>query len=139
MDGNAYLTAAAIGHFAYEILQTEIDAKVWGNTSKGLFAVTDKKRILFISGLRFKGPLTININGKLPAHQILAHETQLLLFPNQIRIIESGLEIRIKLQTQVWTLTILNKMDFNLAAFINRSKLIRCEMVNQLSNLVSNF
>jgi len=139
MDDNEYLTAAAIGHFAYEILQTETDAKVCGNTSKGLFAVTDKKRILFISGLRFKGPLTININGELCAHQTFASGAHLLLSPNQIRFIQSGLEIRIKPQTQVWTPKILNKMDFNPAAFINRSKLIECEMNSQLSNNKSGF
>ena len=139
MDDNSYLTAVAIGHFASEILQTEMDAKVCGNTSKGLFAVTDNNRVLFISDQRFKGPLTINVNGELFAHQTLAHETQLLLSSNQIRFIQSGLEIRIKPQTQVWTPTILNKMDFNLEAFINRSKLIRREMVSKLSNNKSGF
>ncbi len=62
MDDTSYLTAAAIGHVAHEILQTETHANGWGNTSKGLFAVTDNENVLFISHQTFKGPLTIIIN-----------------------------------------------------------------------------
>ena len=79
MDDNGYLTAAAIGHAAHEILRTETGANVCGNTSKGLFAVTDNKKVLFISHQTFKGPLTINIKGELPAYQTLSHNTHLLL------------------------------------------------------------
>ena len=139
MDDYGYVTAVAIGHVAHEILQTETNANVCGNTSKGLFAVTDKKRLLFVSHQKFKGPLTINVNGKLPAHQALSNETHLLLSPDRIKLNQSALEIRINPQTQVWAPIILNKLNFNLEAFINRSKLIGREMINQLTNQESDF
>lgn len=139
MDDNGYLTAAAIGHIAHETLQTETHAKIWGNTSKGFFAITDNNRVLFISHQTFKGPLTININGKIPPHQALSHDTHLLLFPNQIRFSQSALEIRINQKTHIWTPMILNKLDINLEALITRSNLIKREMISQLSNNKSNF
>jgi len=134
MDDNWLLTAAAIGHIAHETLQAETHANVFGNTSKGLFAVTDEKRFLFISHQKFKGPLTINTNEKLPASQTLSRETHLLLFPNKIKFVQSAREIRINPQTHTWVPLTLNKMDFNLDAFITRSNLIRREMITQLSN-----
>jgi len=133
MDDNGFLTAAAIGHVAQEILQIETNANICGNTSKGLFGATDNKKILFISRQTFKGPLTINTNEKLPARQILSHDTPLLLSPDRIRFIQSALEIKISPQTYVWTPMILKKLDFNLEAFIIRSELIRHEMITQLS------
>ncbi len=139
MVDNGAITAAAIGHVAYEILQNEINANVCGNTSKGLFAVTDKKRILFISHQKFKGPLTVNINENLPAHQALSNNGYLLLSPNRIKFIQPAMEIKINSQTHVWTPLILNKVDFNLEAFINRSRLIDREMIRQLSDNESDF
>jgi len=47
MDDNRYLTAVAIGQAAYEILQTETGAKVWGNTSKGVFVVSRHTPLTF--------------------------------------------------------------------------------------------
>jgi len=135
MDDNGYLTAAAIGHVAHEILRTETSANVCGNTSKGLFAVTDNKKVLFISHQTFKGPFTININEKIPAGEAISHNnTHLLLSPDQIRFSQSALEIRINPQTHVWFPVILHKLDFNLEAFINRSDQIRREMISQFSN-----
>lgn len=134
MDDNGFLTAAAIGHIAHGTLQTETGANICGITSKGLFAVTDKGKILFISRQTFKGPLTININGKLPAHQALSKEKHLLLSPDRIRFIQSALEIRISPQAHIWYPMILNKPDFNLEVFITRSELIGREMITQLSN-----
>ena len=134
MDDNGFLTAAAIGHIAHEILQTETNANGCGNTSKGLFVVTDKNRILFISHQTFKGPLTINLNGVLSTHQALSPDTHLQLSPDRIRFINSALEIRINPQTHVWSPVILNKLDFNLEAFTNRSDQIGREMIRQFSN-----
>jgi len=81
MDDNGYLTAVAIGHVAYETLQTETDANGWGNTSKGFFAVTDNKKVLFISRQTFERPLTINTIEELPARQTFSYDTHLLLSP----------------------------------------------------------
>lgn len=134
MDDNGYLTAAAIGHVAHETLKTETYANVWGHTSKGFFAVTGNKMVLFISHQTFKGPLTININVKIPSRQALSHDTHLLLSPNQIRFSQSALEIRINPQTHIWTPMILNKLDFNLEALIIRSDLIERKLITQLSN-----
>ena len=140
MDDNGYLTTNAIGHAAHEILQTETNANGCGNTSKGLFAVTDNKRILFISHQTFRGPFTININEKIPARQAISHDnTHLLLSPDQIRFSQSALEIRINPQTHIWFPMILNKLDFNLETFINRCKLIEREMISQLTNQESDF
>ena len=135
MDDNGYLTVAAIGHVAHEILRTETGANVCGNTSKGLFAVTDNKRILFISHQTFRGPFTININEKIPARQAISHDnTHLLLSPDQIKFSQSALEIRVNPHTHLWSPLNLHKLDFNLEAFITRSKLIGREIISQLSN-----
>jgi hypothetical protein len=134
MNDTNYFTAAAIGHAAHETLQTESHANICGNTSKGFFAITDNKKILFISHQTFKGPLTINTIKKLPARQTLSHDTHLLLSPDRIRFVQSDLEIRINPQTRVWFPIILNKLDFNLEAFITRSDQIGREMITQLPN-----
>lgn len=134
MDDAIYLTAAAIGHVAHETLQAETDANGLGNTSKGFFAITDNKKVLFISSQPFKGPLTINTNEKLPALQTLSHNTHILLSPDRIRFIQSDLEIRISPQTCVWSPMIQNKLDFNLEAFITRINVIERKMITQLSN-----
>ena len=139
MDENEYLSAAAIGHCAHEILHTEADAIVWGDTSKGLFAVTDNKKVLFITQQPFKGPLTVNIIEKLPGHPANPHGKRILLSPDQIRFNQSGLKIRINAHTHVWTPKVLNKMNFDINAFIERSELIECEMIDHLSSRASDF
>ena len=134
MDDNSFLAAGAIGHFAHDILRSEKQVNICGNTSKGLFAVTDKKRILFITHLTFKGPFTINIDEKIPAHYPISLKANLLLSPDRIKFNDSGFEIRINPQTRLWTPEPLDKLDFNLPAFYDRTEQIKQEMMSQLSS-----
>lgn len=134
MNSNGHLSATAIGHVAHETLRTETDAYGCGNTSKGFFAITDNKKVLFISSQPFKGPLTINTNEKSPALQTLSHDTHILLSQDRIRFIQSDLEIRISPQTYVWSPAIQNKLGFNLDEFITRINVIEREMITQFSN-----
>jgi len=134
MKGNGYLTATSIGHVANEILQTKTEANGWGNTSKGFFAITDNKKVLFISHQPFKGPFTINTNGEFPALQTLSHDSHLLLSPYKIKFIQPDLEVRISPETTVWCPPITNKLDFDLESFIIRGNLIKQKMITHFSN-----
>ena len=134
MEGIVSLTAASIGHAVFEFLKTEKNAIAWGETSKGLFVVTENKKIIFITDHTFKGPLTVNVIEKLPAYQTFSRETHILLSSSQIRFFESGLNIRITPQTSVWTPIILDMKVFDRTVTINRSKLIGRELSNHLSN-----
>ena len=51
----------SIGHIAWKTLNTNKEAAVLGITSKGVFAATPDKNVLYFSGEEFRGPLTVNL------------------------------------------------------------------------------
>ena len=62
--------AVTVGYLAYQAVSEERSARVVGSTSRGIFLLTPKKRILFITGETYRSPLTINVfelSGKFDA------------------------------------------------------------------------
>jgi len=58
------MTATGIGRVAAQVAAHGGDAQVIGVTSRGIFLALDR-RVLFISFERWRGPLTINVDGPL--------------------------------------------------------------------------
>jgi hypothetical protein len=138
MNDHPYVNVKAIGHCARKILQTEKEATVWGHTSKGIFAITTNKKVLFISHHPFRGPLTVNINEEAHTIQAITPNTHIQLFPDQIRFIPSGLSIGFNAHTPIWTSIVQDIAGIDLDACIHRSKEIGDELSNQLSSLETN-
>ena len=134
MDDHPNLFAATIGHCAQDILQSGSDATIWGQTSKGVFAVTKSKKVLFLSQKKYRGPLTINLsNGTFPVGTF-STGTRLNLSPDQIRFIPSDLKIEIHLYTSIWNPKVNKFTGFELDAFIFRSKEFFLELNQKFSN-----
>jgi len=55
------LHAAFVGHLATEIIAEGAAANVIGNTSRGIFLLTPRQRVIFLSYETFRGPLTVNL------------------------------------------------------------------------------
>lgn len=131
MNNQVCLPAAAAGCCAYDTLNHEAHASVCGNTSKGIFAVTASKKVLFITPLPFKGPLTINTHEDISAYLENTRDDYILLSPRRIEFHPSGLQILINSRTQIWTPPHLDMMDFDLKALINRCRQIAKEFPSQ--------
>lgn len=135
MDEKSCLNANTIGYLAHEILHTEQNSKVCGITSKGIFAVTENRSILFISNESYKGPFTINLNEKIPVLYQIPLNTDLLLSPHRISFSKSGLEIIIDPRLSVWNPVIQIRSDIDLQALKDRSVQIH----KRLSSLDQNY
>jgi len=128
------IQALAIGHAARNVLHEETQAYTCGNTSKGIFALTDNKRILFITHLPYNGPLTINTERKIRGIDHIAQNTRLIFSDKTILFAQSALEITVTRNTSVWKPTPLTTSDFNRDEFSERVK----EMDQRLSNFLAN-
>ena len=89
-----------IGHCAYDALCQKCTATVLGCTSKGVFLLNDKKRVLFISNEKFCGPLTINLSTELALqdHVSVGEEVEL----GESRVDLSQLTIWIEKSVHIW-------------------------------------
>ncbi|MCJ7695337.1 MAG: DUF2877 domain-containing protein [Anaerolineaceae bacterium] len=133
------INAVAVGHIAKQTLEKESSAKIWGHTSRGMFALTGNKGILFISGQKHKGPLTINIHENILETPIQIDEMQLILTPALIRCPQINYEIRIGPQTPIWNPTLPKKLNLNPGLLLKRSKLLEDQLNNQYPNKRSGF
>lgn len=131
---SAPINASAIGHIAMQTLQTESSAKIWGHTSKGLFAVTENKKTLFITDQKPKGPLTINICSTIPDNQICKVEMQLQLAPAMIGWPHTDFIIELEPDTPIWNPTFADKLHLNIDLLLKRGKLLEDQMNNQYQN-----
>lgn len=124
--------ARSIGHVAHQILQVEDSAKICGCTSKGIFAVTQGKKILFFTHLPYKGPLTINIDQFLSSSPTLL-DTQVFLSESTINFDELSLEISIKQDCFLWEPDKLSVRDFTINDFTHRYQILEHELATYLS------
>lgn len=85
------IQALAIGHAARDVLHEETKAYICGNTSKGIYALSENKYILFITHLSYKGPFTINLKREIPGINQITHNTRLILSDNTILFDQSAL------------------------------------------------
>lgn len=60
------MKALSLGSTARQIIARRPQAHLLGVTSKGVFASTISGEVLFLSGERYRGPLTLNLEGPLP-------------------------------------------------------------------------
>ena len=131
---NNRIQALAIGHAARNVLHEETQAYTCGNTSKGIFALTDNKRLLFITHLPYNGPFTTNTERKILGIDQITHHTRLLLSKDAILFDQSALEITITRNISIWKPTPLTTSDFNPNGFVDRYKEINQRLSKHLAN-----
>ncbi len=77
-------TITSIGNIAYNILTTKNEFIFFGQTSKGIFLLSDQNNIIFISIESFKGPYTINCTNLQNNIPICSKETNIFTTNEQI-------------------------------------------------------
>lgn len=82
-----------IGKPAQFILDGNGTLRVTGVTSRGVFLTGGEAQIVFLSGERYRGPLTLNVAGDLRPLQALAPGGAVQVCGRDLRVPGSGLEI----------------------------------------------
>ena len=96
------LQTSFVGHFAADILKEHQDATVIGTTSRGIFLLTSRQRVIFLSYETYRGPLTINLEIQ-PDQPLPVFNGQVtILQPDEIAMADLGVHILLD-QARVWT------------------------------------
>lgn len=102
MESIRRITAHTIGHIASETLSKQSKASICGVTSKGIFAITPSRDILFFTDQPYRGPLTINLHEGLSSLQSLSPNSPLSLSSNKVFFNRKQIEIQILAKSQIW-------------------------------------
>ncbi len=95
------LQATSVGHLAADILKDNPTANVIGTTSRGIFLLTPKQRVVFLSYETFCGPLTINL-GIQPGQTLPVSNGQVAnLQQDEITVADLGVHVLLD-QAQSW-------------------------------------
>ena len=127
------ITALTVGHFAHAILSSETSAEICGQTSKGVFAVTNCKKVFFISHLPYSGPLTINLQNSPSILELIHPDSKLTLSKTVINFDHPPLEILLSPGIEIWSPASLDKKKFDLKAFTNHFTVLESEFLKQFS------
>jgi hypothetical protein len=121
MGNDVSPSISSIGHLAYETLSTSQRARVSGITSKGIFAITGQRRVIFFSTERYKGPLTANLSHTIPDQQSIIIDSRLSFSPSQVRFDHSGFVLKIDSQINIWKPEIQIRPDTDLQVLKDRA------------------
>ena len=91
-----------MGYLAFRAANSESKAEVIGSTSSGLFLLTPRQRVIFLSHQPFRSPLTITVTVPVDKLKEAHPGMPALLSPERIGIPEVGLEIELS-GCQAWT------------------------------------
>jgi hypothetical protein len=111
------LQASFIGHLAADILREHQDATVIGTTSRGIFLLTQRQRMIFLSYENFRGPLTVNLEIQPDQPLPVFNGQAAALLPDEIALPDLGVHILLD-QAQNWlppsppaTILVLHQID----------------------------
>jgi len=96
------ITAHTIGHIANETLSKQSKASICGATSKGIFAISPSRDILFFTDQPYRGPLTINLHEGLSSLQSITQNSSLSLSSKQVFFNQEQIEIHILAKAKIW-------------------------------------
>lgn len=88
--------AISLGGVAFESLSTGRGARIMGTTSRGVFLQTDGTWLVFLSWEPWRGPLTVNLDGRLEALDV---RDPVLLESGEIRLGQHRILLPIR---EVW-------------------------------------
>jgi len=113
------------GHAAAESLKTARSAQTLTQTSNGLFLLTDKNEILFLTSARQRGPLTINVDRKLPENADMKPGCIFQIHPECIWSRAARMEFIFTSRTSIWQpgLSPIEGIDSTL--FFTRCKMLK--------------
>ena len=83
----------SIGNLANQILQSQPQLTFFGQTSKGIFLLSNQNKILFISAEKYQGPYTININLKTSSLPACTKQTTITAQKDQINFVSPTFQI----------------------------------------------
>ena len=89
-------TALSIGYLAFQAINEEKTARVIGSTSRGIFLLTPKKRVIFISNQPFRSPLTIAFQEPLIQNNLVEPGMPVDFTQGRIEIPEAKLFLDVK-------------------------------------------
>jgi len=92
---NSTITITHLGSFAHKILQQETKGIVTGISSRGIFLQPEDDLTLFLSREKFKGPLTINLDGELSSLQNIQAQTPIIFRPSAINFPDENLTLNL--------------------------------------------
>ena len=131
------INATTLGHVAFKILQTETSAKIFGISSKGMYAITKDSGVLFISRLSSRGPLTINISEDMPISKNA--DAGLQLSPTRVGCPQLDFEIWIKPNTPIWHPSLPGRQHTDTDHLFKRGKVLEDQMSYQYPDKLSCF
>ncbi len=85
----------SIGYLVYQAINEEQTARVIGSTSRGIFLLTPKKRVIFISNHPYRSPLTITLQEPALYYDIVKPGMPVDISPGGIEIPEARLFIKL--------------------------------------------
>jgi len=91
-----------IGLAAYESLKTSQRLKVLTRISSGIFLTTDRDDILFLTDRLYKGPLTLNVDGKSPEQGCYKNDCEGIFKNNSITFRDTDWKLIIHPNTEIW-------------------------------------
>lgn len=101
MSSTISLNASTIGSAAQEVLHSQAEGTVNGITSRGIFVLTNSKRIIFLTADPYKGPLTVNLDWCLPAIKEITPGSEVFFEKGTIRIPQASLQVELT-HVRVW-------------------------------------
>ena len=102
MESIRRITAHTIGHIASKTLSKQNKASICGVTSKGVFAITPSRDVLFFTDQPYHGPLTINLHESLSGLLSITSNSPLSLSSKQVFFNQEQIEIQILAKAKIW-------------------------------------
>lgn len=93
----------SLGHIVFDTVRTSTTAVINGITSKGGFAITPDKHILFFSLENYRGPLTINLQNFKHQRFGVSFNSSFSLSPTEINFTDKDVALHITSSTPVWS------------------------------------
>jgi hypothetical protein len=91
----------SVGFIAKDILSKDLEATVWGVTSKGIFIITSSKWLVFLSNDVFRGPLTVSLDNANLSGRHASKGDPVYITSHSILLPETDIKIDIK-DCKVW-------------------------------------
>ncbi len=93
MNEMKQVISSRIGRFAFKELAKSQKAVIIGITSRGIFLLSESKRVLYITSEDYAGPLTINVDDFSNIKELLCKDDDVEIRGNDLIFRRSGLKI----------------------------------------------
>lgn len=126
------ITARTIGYPAYTNLSIGTSASILGVTSQGVFLITEKNHVLFLTDSSYRGPLTINL--QRPANYLMDCTMGEVVYIDKMCIQFSTFSIVINAYTKIWEPEAFQILRSMTPEINKRAQTISASLLNELND-----